>query len=99
MGQYEVKHQADQSNIVVKRTCRIRPPEEACEECRRDAAIYKFSINCKTCARNNRRYELVQVGVGTSLFGADYAIIRDVDVEHIVPLSHVRDIQEERYAL
>ena len=74
MGQYEVRHQADPVGSV-KRTCRVRPPKEACDECKRDAAIYKFSINCKTCIRNNKRYELVQVGVGTSLFGVKIGIL------------------------
>lgn len=95
MGQYEVRHQAGNPGNV-RRTCLIKPGKELCEECKRDAAIYRYSINCQSCERNNKRYELVQVGVGTSLFGADYAIVRDGDVEHVVPLSRVRDIQEER---
>lgn len=79
----------------VKRTCRVKPHPDICKECREDAAIYRHSINCQTCERNNKRYELVQVGVGTGLFGADFAIVRDGDTESTVQFSRVRDIREE----
>lgn len=95
MGQYEVRHQSDRNRENVKRTCRVKPDPDICNECRRDASIYRYSINCKTCECNNKRYELVQVGIGTSLFGADFAIIRDGDKELTVELARVRDIKEE----
>lgn len=94
MGQYEVKHQADGGHYL-KRTCRIKPEPDICKECRRDAEIYRYSINCQKCNRDDKRYEIVQVGVGTGIFGADFAIVRDGDTEMTVPLTRVRDIQEE----
>lgn len=94
MGLYEIKHPVGNSGNV-RRTCLIKPSKELCEECKRDAAIYRYSINCQSCERNNKRYELIQVGVGTGLFGADYAIVRDADAEVVVELRRVRDIREE----
>ena len=92
MSQYEVKHQAD---ARIKRTCRVKPDPEICKECREDASVYHYSVNCQTCERNNKRFELVRVGIGTSLFGADFAIVRDSDAEYNVELARVRDIKEE----
>lgn len=94
MGQYEVRHQCDEPAAARRRTCIVKPDPEICSECRRNAEIYHYSINCQTCDRN-KHCELVQVGVGTSLFGADFAIVRDGDREVTVPLSRVRNIKEE----
>lgn len=37
----------------------------------------------------------VEVGIGTGLMGADFAIVRDGDKEYTVELARIRDIKEE----
>ena len=93
MGQYEVRHQCDEETVP-KRTCRVKPRADICERCRKDYVMYKSYYNCQTCEENNKRYELIHVGVGTGEFGDDFAlVVMDGEIKRVA-LDRVRDIKE-----
>lgn len=94
MGQYEVRHQCDDETPIQKRTCRVKPRADICEQCRDDYARYRAHYNCQTCDEFSKRYELIHVGVGTGEFGDDFAlVVMDGEIKR-VPMDRVRDIQE-----
>lgn len=88
MGQYTVKHQCDDLETVIpKRTCRVKPRIDICDQCRKDYIIYKSYYNCQTCEEFNKRRELIHVGDDFALVIMNGEIVR-------VQLDRVRDIQE-----
>lgn len=95
MGQYVVRHQSDdQETVIPKRTCRIKPRNDICDQCRSDYELYRAHYNCQTCAELIKRHELIHVGVDTGEFGEDFAlVVMDGEIVR-VPLDRVRDIQE-----
>lgn len=95
MAQYEVKHQCDdQETVIPKRTCRLKPKADICERCKMDYVMYKAHYDCRKCDENNKRYELIHVGVGTGEFGEDFAlVVIDGEIKK-VSLDRVRDIRE-----
>jgi hypothetical protein len=63
--------------------------------CYDSADAMGVDVNCATCSAFTKRYELLQVGIGTGFFGEDWAmIIVDGEVKR-VSLSRVYDIKEE----
>ena len=95
MGQYEVRHQCDDETPIPKRTCRVKPRADICDRCRRDYVMYKAYYNCQACEENNRRYELIHVGIGTGEFGDNFALVSMNGEIKRVSLDRVQDIQEE----
>lgn len=84
-----------EEEALQKRTCRLKPVTSVCEQCHNDYVMYKAHYNCKTCEENNKRYELIHVGVGTGEFGDDFAlVVIDGEIKRVA-LDRVRDIREE----
>jgi hypothetical protein len=54
-----------------------------------------IDINCTECSAYNKRFELLHVGVGTGLFGEDWAIVVADGAPMKVSLGSVYDIKEE----
>ena len=93
MAQYEVRHQCDEESIP-KRTCLVKPRADICEKCRDAYRQYRAYYNCQTCEENNKRYELIHVGVGTGELGEDFALVSmDGEIKRVA-LDRIRDIQE-----
>ena len=80
--------------VIPKRTCRVKPRADICDQCHKDFVMYKSHYNCQACAKVIERHELIHVGVGTGEFGEDFAlVVMDGEIVR-VPLDRVRDIQE-----
>lgn len=77
------------------RTCKLRPELGVCMACYDSADDMGVDVNCSLCSAFAKRYELMQVGIGTGLFGEDWAIVVDNGEAKRVPLSRVYDIKEE----
>ena len=77
------------------KTCKLRPDVSACRACMEEADMFGYDVNCTVCSAFNKRYELLQVGIGTGFFGEDWAIIIVNGAPKRVPLSSVCDIKEE----
>lgn len=77
------------------KTCKLRPEVCVCRACMEEADMFGYDVNCTVCSAFNRRYELLQVGVGTGFFGEDWALIIIDGGAKRVPLSRVYDIKEE----
>ena len=79
---------------IPKRTCRIRPKLDICTKCRDNYVMYHTYYNCQECDENNKRYELIHIGIDVSE-SEDFALVVIDGVIKKVPLSRVRDIKEE----
>lgn len=77
------------------RTCKLRPELGVCMACYDSADYMGVDVNCSVCSAFTKRYELMQVGIGTGFFGEDWAIVVDNGEAKRVPLSRVYDIKEE----
>ena len=84
-----------EETVIPKRTCRVKPLTDLCERCRMDYVMYKAYYDCRQCEENNKRYELIHVGIGTGGLGEDFALINTDEGIKQVPLDRIRDIREE----
>lgn len=87
MDQYEVRHQCDEETSIPKRTCRVRPRTDICDQCHDAYISYRAYFNCQACEEFNRRHEVIHVGDDFVL------VVMDGEIKR-VPMDRVRDIRE-----